>query len=132
MSMSVRTMLAVSLGVLVLLALAQPAPAITIHPAVLKNFVGPYRKPGEPVLRGPFFDRSRVVRQRLMKPVSILARRPEAEVSPQEIFLGAVETPAQPEEWNRSLRSCADTGSCAQNVDNTLNYLMRMMETGRR
>lgn len=33
-------MLAVSLGALVLLVLAQPAPAITIHPAVLKNFVG--------------------------------------------------------------------------------------------
>ncbi|XP_071532417.1 uncharacterized protein [Panulirus ornatus] len=139
MGVSTRAVMSVCVGVLLVMALVPTTPAITIHPAVLKNFVGPYRKPGEPVLR-PSYDRSRYLRQRLMQEATaagLRSRQPEAllaegALAQEPAYPVAAGAPAPPEEWNRPLRSCTGSASCAQNMDNTLNLLMRMMETGRR
>ncbi|XP_066953029.1 uncharacterized protein [Macrobrachium rosenbergii] len=151
MSMPARTLLGLCFGVLVIMMSVSPAPALTIHPAVLKNFVGPFRKQGEPVLRPTFFDRPRMVGQRLVnrsgQGVNIPAavrqsdyygrQLTEGDASivdggQEAIYPAAIRGPQSQDEWNRSLRSCKGSGSCSQNMDNTLNLLMRMMETGKR
>ncbi|XP_069938187.1 uncharacterized protein [Cherax quadricarinatus] len=125
------------MGVLVVIMVTPATHAITIHPAVLQNFVGQYRKPGEPVLRSAF-DRPRFLRQRLLQdvPASLRSRHAQSYLGDsallQESYPVAAEVVAPAEEWNRPLRSCTGSASCAQNMDNTLNLLMRMMETGRR
>nr|XP_045592394.1 uncharacterized protein LOC123754234 [Procambarus clarkii] len=136
MVMWARGAVGACVGVLVVLVVTPPAHAITIHPAVLKNFVGSYRKAGEPVLR-PTFDRPRYLRQRLVEEMVPRSRPAEGYLEDvtllQDSFPASARAVSAPhEEWNRPLRSCAGSASCAQNMDNTLNLLMRMMETGRR
>lgn len=151
--MSVRMIAGVCMGVLVLMMTVSPTPALTIHPAVLKNFVGPFKKPGDPILRPTFFNRPRMMEQRLVQriggqgsnalpgeqqPGAIYSRQMVESISPkagrgqESVYPVVARGPALPEEWNRSLRSCKGSGSCGQNMDNTLNLLMRMMETGKR
>ncbi|XP_068225033.1 uncharacterized protein [Palaemon carinicauda] len=152
MSMPGRTILGLCFGILVVMMSVSQAPALTIHPAVLQNFVGPYRKQGEPILRPTFFDRPRMLGQRLVNragqgmsiPTSVrqldshYARQLTegeagiADVGQEAIYPAAIRGPPSQNEWNRSLRSCKGSGSCSQNMDKTLNLLMRMMETGKR
>ncbi|XP_045133030.1 uncharacterized protein LOC123517144 [Portunus trituberculatus] len=129
-AMVVPTRTGVVVGVAVaavMVLLPAPCLSLTIHPAVLRNFVGPYRKPGEPVLR------PNVEAVRHQPPASSVRFSPAQPFAAKEPFFPVALTGSSPaREWNRPLRSCAGSASCAQNMDNTLNLLMRMMETGRR
>ncbi|KAK8398082.1 hypothetical protein O3P69_003772 [Scylla paramamosain] len=125
-----RTGVVVGVAVAAMVLLPAPCLSLTIHPAVLSNFVGPYRKPGEPVLR-PNVEPVR--HHDGPAPASSLRFSPAQPFAAKEPFFPVALTGSSPSrEWNRPLRSCAGSASCAQNMDNTLNLLMRMMETGRR
>ncbi|KAK7066050.1 hypothetical protein SK128_014339 [Halocaridina rubra] len=124
MSSSVRAALGVCLGVLLIMKMMSPASALTIHPAVLKNFVGPYRKPGDPILQSTWFERPRMMGERFVDrnahganfisggqpPYAIFTRQgmenAASKENGQELVYpaAAFKGPASPEEWNRSLR----------------------------